>query len=288
VTKLEKRTYTYLFLIPTAVFYGVFFILPTIMSFFFSLTHWTLTDWEFIGLENFKTFLSEPSMRIGIKNTIIYAFLTSGFKVLIGFFLGLILSKKMKLQNYFRTVIFFPNLVSAISVGIMFCSLMHPTKGLINVALGYLGITGPNWLGNASLALYSVIMVDVWKGLGVATLIYIAGMTAISTDYYEAADIDGATEWDKIKYITFPLTRGSMNTVITLSFVGGLKSFDLIYAMTKGGPGFATDVIGSIVYKQYAAGFFGLSVAGNVLLFIVVAVLAFPLYMYITSKEVEL
>ena len=79
-----------------------------------------------------------------------------------------------------------------------------------------------------------------------------------------------------------------MNTVITLSFVGGLKSFDLIYAMTKGGPGFATDVIGSIVYKQYAAGFFGLSVAGNVLLFIVVAVLAFPLYMYITSKEVEL
>lgn len=136
-------------------------------------------------------------------------------------------------------------------------------------------------------ALYSVIAVDVWKGVGVATVIYIAGISAISKDYYEAASLDGATGWQQFWKITVPLCRSSMNSVIILAFIGGMRTFDLIWSMTGGGPGFATDTMASVIYKQYAAGFYGMSTAGNVIMFVLIAVIAFPLFNYLTSKEVE-
>jgi len=130
--------------------------------------------------------------------------------------------------------------------------------------------------------------VDVWKGVGLATVIYIAGIMSIPLEYYEALQVDGGNNWHKFRYITLPLVRPAMHSVIILSFIGGLRSFDLIWAMTKGGPGFATDVIASIIYKQYQAGFYGLSTAGNVILFIAVALLGVPLYRFLTKREVEL
>jgi raffinose/stachyose/melibiose transport system permease protein len=131
-------------------------------------------------------------------------------------------------------------------------------------------------------------LVDVWKGIGMATVIFIAGIMSIPEDYYEALMIDGGNAWHKFKSIILPLSRPAMNTVIILSFIGGLRSFDLIWTMTKGGPGFSTDLIASIIYKQYQAGFFGLSTAGNVILFVLVSALAFPLYAYLNKKEVDL
>jgi raffinose/stachyose/melibiose transport system permease protein len=124
--------------------------------------------------------------------------------------------------------------------------------------------------------------------VGLATVIYIAGIVSIPRDYYEAARIDGATGWDQFWNITLPLSRPATGTVILLSFIGGLRSFDLIWAMTRGGPGFASDVIASVIYKQYQAGFYGLSTAGNVVLFIMVAGLAVPLSMWINRREVKL
>ena len=165
--------------------------------------------------------------------------------------------------------------------------MMHPSKGLINTALQAIGLNGVDWLGNTSLALFSVIGVDVWKGVGVATVIYIAGMQSIDKTYYEAASIDGANAWQQLKSVTIPLCRPAMNSVIILAFIGGMRCFDLIWAMTGGGPGFATDVVASIVYKQYAAGFYGLSTAGNVIMFVMIAILAFPLQKFLLSKEVD-
>jgi raffinose/stachyose/melibiose transport system permease protein len=185
-------------------------------------------------------------------------------------------------------MVFFPNLLSTIAIGITFSSMMHPTQGVINQALSLLKIAGPDWLGNTKIALLSVIAVDVWKGVGMATVIFIAGIMSIPQDYYEAIDIDGATSFEKFKNITLPLCRPAMNSVIILSFIGGLRSFDLVWSMTKGGPGFTTDLIASIIYKQYSGGFYGLSTAGNVILFIAVSVLAFPLYTFLTRKEVDL
>ncbi|MDQ6417944.1 sugar ABC transporter permease [Paenibacillus sp. LHD-117] len=288
MNKIFRRTYSYYFLLPAAIIYFIIFILPTIMSFFFSFTRWNLTDWEFIGFENFITFFNEQSLSIGFKNTLIYAIVTCSLKVVLGLLLGVLLTSKLSIKHYLRSVIFFPTLVSTIAVGIVFSVMMHPSQGVINAALAFFGIQGPDWLGDTSIALLSVAMVDVWKGVGFATVIYIAGILSIPNEYYEALQIDGGSAWHKFWNIIVPLSRPATNSVIILAFIGGLRSFDLVWAMTKGGPGFTTDLIASIIYKQYQGGFYGLATAGNVILFLVVTALVFPLYTYLNRKEVDL
>lgn len=283
----KKKIYSTWFLVPALLVFILLFIVPMILSLFFSLTVWDFKGFTFTGLDNFKMFLTEPSLRIGIKNTLIYAIVTSSLKVIIAFFIAIFLTSEIKTKTLQRSIVFFPNLVSTVAVGITFTALMHPSKGLINSFLALFGIPAIDWLGKANLALFSVAGVDIWKGLGIATVIYIAGIQSIDKTYYEAAMIDGANGLQRLKNITVPLCRPAMNSVIILSFIGGLRSFDLIWSMTGGGPGFATDVVASVIYKQYAAGYYGLSTAGNVIMFILIAILAFPLQRFLLSKEVE-
>lgn len=281
----RRSPYPGWFLLPAAIVYGVLFLAPTFASLYFSLTRWTLSNSVFIGLENFAQFFREPFLVQGLINTVIYAVLTSGLKVVLGMALAILLTSNIIGRGYLRAVVFFPVLVSTVGVGITFTVLMHPTQGMINETLALIGIKGPGWLVDPKLALISVALVDVWKGVGLATVIYIAGIVAIPKDYYEAARIDGATKLQNFFYVTLPLCRPATVTVITLSFIGGLRTFDLIWAMTRGGPGFASDTVASVIYKQYQAGFYGLSTAGNVVLFILIAVLVVPLTMLLNRKE---
>lgn len=276
----KRRTssaYPSWFYLPAAIIYVALFLFPTVASLFFSLTRWTLFDATFIGFDNFVQFFREPFLVKGLVNTLIYAVLTSGLKVVLGFLLGVLLTSQIIARGYLRSVLFFPVLVSTVGVGITFTVMMHPTTGVINETLGLFGIKGPGWLTDPNLALISVALVDVWKGVGLATVIYIAGIVSIPQEYYEASLIDGASAWDNFWNITLPLAKPATVTVIILSLIGGLRSFDLIWAMTKGGPGFTSDVIASVIYKQYQAGFYGLSTAGNVVLFIMVAIIIIPL-----------
>ncbi|WP_375452136.1 carbohydrate ABC transporter permease [uncultured Devosia sp.] len=275
------------FYLPAAIVYGVLFLFPTIASLFFSLTRWTLFEAEFIGLANFEQFFREPFLVKGLVNTLIYGVLTSGLKVVLGFLLGVLLTSQIIARGYLRSVLFFPVLVSTVGVGITFTVMMHPTTGVINETLALFGIKGPGWLTDPSLALISVALVDVWKGVGLATVIYIAGIVSIPQEYYEAARIDGANSWDSFWNITLPLAKPATVTVIILSLIGGLRSFDLIWAMTKGGPGFTSDVVASVIYKQYQAGFYGLSTAGNVVLFILVAAIIVPLSGFLNRQGDE-
>ncbi|UOQ45795.1 sugar ABC transporter permease [Halobacillus salinarum] len=284
----SKKMYPLYFLLPAGIIYSVFFLLPTGMSFFYSMTWWTLDDWEFIGFDNFIQFFQEPSLRIGFRNTLIFAFTTMGGKVIIGLLLAVFLCSKIRNKNFLRSVVFFPVLLSTIAVGITFKTMMHPTTGLINTALAKIGITGPNWLGDPSIALLSVAMTDIWKGVGIATVIFIAGIMAIPNHYYEALKIDGGNAFQGFWHVTLPLSRPALNTVIILALIGGLRTFDLVWAMTGGGPGFSTDLLASIVYKQYAGGFYGLATAGNVLLFLFVGLIAFPIFKFLNRKEVDL
>jgi raffinose/stachyose/melibiose transport system permease protein len=266
----------------------VLFLLPTLASLFFSLTRWTLFNATFIGLENFVTFFKEPSLYQGLINTLIYGALTSGLKVVLGLLLGMLLTSQIIARGYLRSVVFFPVLVSTIGVGITFTAMMHPTQGVINLTLALFHIRGPGWLTDPHLALFSVALVDVWKGVGLATVIYMAGLVSIPADFYEAASIDGATGWQKFRNITLPLVMPATTTVVILSLIGGLRSFDLIWAMTRGGPGFTSDVIASVIYKQYQAGFYGLSTAGNVVLFVLVAAIIVPLSIFLNRRQVDL
>jgi raffinose/stachyose/melibiose transport system permease protein len=266
----------------------VFFAVPTFAGFYFSLTRWTLFDQTFIGFDNFVRFFQDPQLVSGFVHTFEYGFVTSAAKVVLGLALALLLTSPVLGRGYLRAVVFFPVLVSTIGIGITFKALMDPFHGIINGALGSLGLPTPGWLTDPALALWSVAAVDIWKGVGIATLIFIAGIVAIPQEYFEAARVDGASSWTIFRNITLPLSRPAMGTVIILSLIGGLRSFDLIWAMTGGGPGFTSDVIASVIYKQYQAGFYGLSTAGNVVLFVVVTAIMVPISWLINRKEAEL
>ena len=281
------RNYPYWFFVPTGIVYILFFLVPTALAFYFSLTRWTLFDAVFIGLENYRDFLGDPQLISGLRNTIIYAVLTSGLKVVLGLLLATLLTSGLMFQTLLRSIVFFPVLVSTVAVGITFSVLMQPSTGLINTVLGALRLPQPNWLGNPNLALFSVALVDVWKGVGLATVIFIAGIVSIPVEYFEAARLEGGN-WVRFRHVIIPLARNATFTVILLSFIGGLRSFDLIWTMTKGGPGFASDVLPSVIYKMYQAGFYGLSTAGNVVLFILVAIIIYPLMRFFNRRELEL
>lgn len=281
------RTYPNWFYLPAAIVFGVFFLAPTALAFYFSLTRWTLFDATFIGLDNYVTFLNDRMLMSGLRNTIIYAMLTSGLKIIIALPLAILLTSNIRFKELLRSIIFFPVLVSTVAVGITFASLMQPSTGLINTALGLIGLPQPDWLGNPSLALYSVALVDVWKGVGIAMVIFMAGILSIPQEYFEAARLEGGA-WVKFRYVILPLARNATFTVILLSLIGGLRSFDLIWTMTRGGPGFASDVLTSVIYKEYQAGFYGLSTAGNVVLFILVALIMYPLMRSFNRMELEL
>ena len=287
-TSRRKSPYPYWFYLPALIVFFVFFLLPTFSSFYFSLTRWTLFDSEWIGLDNFRQFFEEPALTKGLTNTLIYAVTTSGLKVVLGMLLAVLLTSSVIGRAFMRSAVFFPVLVSTIGVGLTFTVLMEPDVGLINDALAVVGIEGPRWLVDPKWALMSVALVDVWKGVGLATVIYIAGIVSVPREYYDAARVDGASAFGLFRYITMPLAWPATVTVIILSLIGGLRSFDLIWAMTRGGPGFTSDVIASVIYKQYQAGFYGLSTAGNVVLFILVTAIILPLYSFLRRREVQL
>ncbi len=277
--------YSAWFVMPALVIYAIFFLWPIISSFYYSLTVWNFDSATFCGLDNYKMFFSENSLSSAVVHTLIYAFMTSGLKVVLAFLIAIFLCSKIRTTNFIRSAVFFPNLVSSMAIGLTFSYLMHPTKGLLNLVLNAFGFASVDFLGDPNLALGSVIATDVWKGLSISVVIYIAGIQSIDKNYYEAAQIDGASTWQQLRHVTLPLIAPAQNSIIILSLIGGLRSFDLIWAMTGGGPGFATDVMASVIYKEYAYGFYGLSTAGNVIMLLVISAIAFPLQHFLNKRE---
>ncbi len=157
-------------------------VAPTAISLFYAFTRWTLFEWEWISLDNFRQFFREPALTNGLRNTIVYAVVTSGLKVTIGMGLAVLCtSPKLHVKGAVRSIIFFPVLVSTVAVGITFERLMHPSSGMINQGLGFFGVDGPKWLTDPSIALLSVAFVDVWQGVGLALVILIAGILVTSS-----------------------------------------------------------------------------------------------------------
>ncbi len=151
--------------------------------------------------------------------------------------LAVLVTSRIRLKGTIRSIVFFPVLVSFVAVGITFKVMMHPTKGLINRTIDVIGFTGPKWLTDPQIALLSVALVDVWKGVGLAMVIFIAGIVSIPSELLESVSVDGGSAWARFRHVILPLSKPATFTVILLSFIGGLRSFDLIWTMTGGGPG---------------------------------------------------
>lgn len=283
----KAQKYSVWYILPALTVFTVLFIVPMIISVFFSMTVWSFADFRFVGLQNYKMFFEDSQLLQGLGNTLIYAFSTSMSKVVLALLISIFLTSNIRLRGALRSVVFFPHLVSNVAIGITFCALMHPTKGVFNAVLTSFGLKASKFVYSPNTSLVSVIATDVWKGLSVSTVIYIAGLQAIDRTYYEAAEIDGASRLQTFWNITLPLVRPAMNTVIILSLIGGLKSFDLIKTMTDGGPGNSSTVLALTVYRQFANGYYGMSTTGNIIMLVMISLISYPLQKVLLSREVS-
>lgn len=269
--------------IPGVVLWLVFFAAPTIMGILFSFVNIRGLDFssmEFAGIQHYVDVLTTKSMSIAIKNSFIFAFLTSFCKVGLGLLLAVFLNNKFRAANIMRTVFFLPAVLSSVAVGLIFTAMMHPTKGLINIVLQSvgLGVLCQNWLTDIKIAIYSVSFVEIWKWTGFTMVILLAGLQSIDSSYYEATELDGATAWQKFRYVTFPLIMLAFTNAVVVNLIGGLKAFDIVQSITKGGPGTATEVFGTLVYRSFGGGRYGEGCAASIILSIIVLVIVFPIY----------
>lgn len=284
---LNRKIYPMWLAMPGLLVYVLIFIIPTFASFYFSMTTWDLKTATFTGFDNFVTFFTMTSTNAALRNTAIFALSTCAVKLVLGLLLARYVCSGIRSGNYLKIIVFFPTLLGNVVVAVAFQSIMD-ANGILNQFLSVFGIDAIRWLTDKEFALFACFIVDVWKGVGQVAIIFIAGISAISTTYFEAAAIDGATSWQAFGKITLPLLLPTINTIVTLCLIGGLRSYDLIYALTGGGPGYSTEVIGTIVYKLFSRGSYGLATAGNVILFVVVSVIVFPLNSIIAKREEQI
>ncbi|MDO5422706.1 MAG: sugar ABC transporter permease [Eubacteriales bacterium] len=284
---MNKKTYPIRMAIPGLLIYLIIFVIPTFASFYFSMTRWNLRTSEFTGLENYVTFFTMTSTKSALKNTAIYASVCCLAKLILGLLLARYVCSGVRSGNYLKILIFFPTLLGNVVTATAFQSILEP-NGIVNQVLAVFGIPTVRFLTDKRLALATCCVIDIWQGLGTATIIFIAGLSAIPRDYYEAASIDGARDFQVFRKITLPLMVPSINTVLTLSLIGGIRTYDLIYTLTGGGPGYATEVMGSVVYKLFSRGSYGLATTGNVIIFVIVSVIVFPLNAFVSRWEEQL
>ena len=270
-----------------AIVFGVIFVVPTLLSFYYSLTRWTLFETEFIGLDNFFQFFREPALDHRRAQHDRLRGRDEWLKVVIGLLLATLLTSQPAVAER-------PPFDHLLPGPGQHRRGRHHLRGP-DASLGRAdqpvarGVRDrwPVVADQPEIALLSVAFVDVWKGVGIALVIFIAGILSIPEEYFDAARLEGGA-WVRFRHVIVPLSRNATFTVILLSFIGGLRSFDLIWTMTRGGPGFSTDVIASTIYKQYQAGFYGLATAGNVILFIAVTLIVFPMMRFFNRHEIEL
>jgi raffinose/stachyose/melibiose transport system permease protein len=287
MNRFERKLYTGWLAVPGVLIYIIIFVIPTFASFYFSMTTWNLQTSTFIGLENFKTFFTMSNTKSALINTGIYAFLTCFLKVTIGLLIAQYLCQKVKSAGYLKVILFFPTLLGNVVVAIAFDNILA-SNGIVNQIISLFGVESVKWLTDGTIALFTCIIVDVWQGIGTAMLIYVAGISAIPSTYYEAAAIDGANKMRTFTKITLPLLVPIINNVLTLSLIGGLRTYELVYTMTGGGPGYSTELLGSAIYKLFSRGSYGLATAGYVIMFVVVSVIVFPLNSFVAKREAEL
>ncbi len=227
-------------------------------------------------------------MLLAIKNTIIYAVIVVIFKNLLGILLAVILNRALKTKNILRAIFFIPSIVSTIVIGLVFLPILHP-DGLINAFLSSVGLGSLTqyWLSDAKIVIFTIAAVSIWQWAGYHMVIYLAGLQAISSDYYEAAKIDGANDFKQFIHITIPLLAASININVILSLIGGLRVFSEVYALTNGGPGNASQVLSTMILVLFGEGRWGLGTALNTVLFIFVAIVAIPLLHRMRKQEVE-
>lgn len=289
----RAKIYRKSFMIPSFVIYTKLFVIPTIMGFALSLTNWNeMSDHiKYIGLENFKDiFFTEGNDYVKyIGNTMAFAVVTSIFEAAVGLLLALMLVGGKTVRNVLRMIFFLPNAIAPLIIGLVFTSILAP-NGIVNAGLRLVGLGGwaHSWLTERAFALPSVMAVEVWRKAGLNMVIFIAALQMVPKNFYEAASIDGAGAAKQFFSITIPFILPSITINTVLNTINGLKVFDIVYALTNGGPGSATEVLNTSVYREYASGHLGLSTALGVVVFVFTVGLTVLVQRTLSSRELDI
>lgn len=242
-----------LFLLPAFFFIVIAQFYPLAYSLYISFTKWSLVKWKpigFIGLFNYQQVLQNSLFQNAIKTSLLFACITTPIELMIGFLLAYVVVGEERTLRVTRTILIIPMTIAPVAVGTMWRMLLNPRAGLINYLLQRIGIPGPNWLATPLTAFISILMVDIWEWTPFAMIIFVAALSSLSPDLFDAAQIDGASRWKILRYITLPLIAPITILVILFRFIDSILVIDIVYTTTYGGPGFATNVITFHIYKQ--------------------------------------
>lgn len=264
-----------IFLAPALALFAAFILYPVWNTIYLSFHSWKGiygSPVKYVGVENFVRVLMDNAFWRAMLHSVY--FMIGGFLILmpLAFLLALIITSKLKAKKLAKTAYFMPVMLSTTAVGLMWVYILNPSYGAVNEALRFLGLSHltRDWLSTPGLNIWSVILVNEWMYAGYNMLIFAAGLVAIPSDIYEAARIDGCSGWKKVRYISIPLSKGSFKIFSILCITGCIKAFDLVWAMTKGGPNHTSEVPASLLYNEaFTFKFFGNSSAIGVLLLVV-------------------
>lgn len=289
--KFDKTAFA--FIAPAFIFFTLFIIVPTVSSFYYSLTSWDgiSPDIKFIGLANYREIFTSDRFRNALGNTVVLTVFISIFENAFALGLALLVDNVRWGKNFFRSAFYIPVLISGIVSGFIWKIMYNYNFGTFNAVLGNLGLDSwkQDWLGNSALTLLMIGIVMIWKGAGYYMIIYLASLQSVSVDLIEAAQIDGASPWQRFKSITVPLISGAFTINFTLSLINGLKVFDQINVMTDGGPGFTSETLVYLLYKVgFNEGRQGFGTAVGVMLLFIIIVLNTIQQKFLRSREVQM
>ncbi len=277
------------FVIPGFVFHFLFYLLPVVLMIILGFFSWDiLSPMRFVGLQNFSNLMKDKWFWNSVVVSFKYTFLAVPIIFVISLLLGVLLQEEDTFSKVMRVFFYWPYMIPMVAAGTMWKWLFSKNFGLVNHVLTRMGLQSVSWLDDPTLALFTVVMVQVWVLAGFMMMLFIVGLQAISEEFYEAASIDGATNFQKFWYITLPLLRNTNISVITLSIANCFRNFTIVYIMTTGGPGYATTVTPLYVYQKAFTDFrIGYASAGSLVMLLITFVIAFAVRKVQEQGEME-
>ena len=276
----KRKVYPQWFLILPLVLYVVFFLFPSLLGLFYSFTDWSKmtskNGLNFVGLRNYiEIFTSNKNYANGIANTLRFTVISNIVKIIPALFLAIILYEGLRGMGVYRTIFYLPSIIPFVIIGILFTSVLNYKNGMLNgflEAVG-LGFLKQKWLSDLNVVWKSIYMVDAWRGIGYVMTIFMTGLSTIDKTYYEAAKVDGANFWQRLWHVTLPLMRGAIMINLVFGVTYGLKVFDIVYVLTNGGPGHATEVMTTYSFQLYGTGQYAMATAFNSILLCITAII---------------
>ena len=276
--------------LPALLVVGFFIIYPFLNGIKISFTNWNgfSQTYKYVGIDQYKRMLTDPDTWLIVKNTLLYGLGSTIFQNVIGLLYAILLHQSIRGKSFARTIIFLPVIISPLIMGYIWYFFFSYQGGALNDVLLALGMNEINALGNPQINTWIIVFVNTYQFVGIAMIIYLAGLQSISKDFYEAAQLDGASSFNQFKNITLPLLIPSITINMVLNIIGGLKLFDVILALTGGGPGNASQSMSTFMYDLYfAKQDAGYAATQGILMTAIILVLSLSALLYFRSKEVE-